>query len=585
MAKLLLIAGQSNAVGRAPIDLGPEWVRGVKPGIFIWNFFNQAWEVLNVGVNNSGKYGANDDVHGPEVTLGLYAQKHYRDDIYIFKQPRGGTGLDLSVFPTGWLSYSGSGLGKEFWDEHDVAKAAMPTPVDASLVYWDQGEADSENATARANYQANLQTWFTDATNGAVVRSGNPNLTIAVRGLAEIEASVYPEWEAIRDAQVAFVQANNGDRDLEPSAIYVDPVGFTPAPDLHLDSESQLKAGAQVYISGYETRASVQHADYTLAGIRTRLKNEFQLDSRDNARIDQIINDAVQELNRYRTEGWPWQHEEITLQTIAPLQTTIATFNDPVSNVQANYLNPKTAFTTLAPLDPAWGPRWMMQLGSPSATAAGNEEYMVIRAYTLIAQSLLWLDSPFLSGDNSSLAVSFVQPYLRLPNECLKVESVHRLGTNYDQVHYRHPTIIEQMRRQNVVANSIEGYYTVVNDPLPNSSPDKVNDPFLFLYPYPVERQNLKVRYIAQDPKLLFDGDSLKMPGMHAHVIYKIAKYLIAMQLKELSTVSLYRADMMSAMEELNAHYDYTTDDTKITQHFRDDDGFIPGPPNLPSWR
>lgn len=175
-AHLWIIAGQSNALGLAPIAGAPADTNPVT-GAEIFKRTTKltgvgTWQPLNHTTNTYDPDG--DGKFGSELQLMKHAAAEYSyDNCYLVKVSEGGTSLY-----TDWAS--GSDLRNSLIFHITEAITELKTRFDRVLVwgiYWDQGEWDSLGSTAADAYQTNLTALIADL-RGVV---GANDLPIVVR--------------------------------------------------------------------------------------------------------------------------------------------------------------------------------------------------------------------------------------------------------------------------------------------------------------------------------------------------------------------------------------------------------------------
>ena len=170
---LLVIAGQSNARGRATLDTLPARLDTLS-GCYFWN--GSAFAPLKANTNNGYPEAGLD--FGPEMQLAyLVRAKYPKLPVYIYKYAVGNTPLvRTSPTPTWNITVTGS-LWDSFKSGYSAALNALTaqgrTPQVPGFV-WVQGEADVSASVTRAAYGAALTALF----NAVRTFLGDPELRI-----------------------------------------------------------------------------------------------------------------------------------------------------------------------------------------------------------------------------------------------------------------------------------------------------------------------------------------------------------------------------------------------------------------------
>ena len=98
--KIIILAGQSNAVGRYQVSSGlPATKEGYLYNVKVWN--GTTFEALNASDENNNQYDDSNNAYGSEMFLNSYASTLGRD-IYLLKISAGGTKMTTSSGGATW---------------------------------------------------------------------------------------------------------------------------------------------------------------------------------------------------------------------------------------------------------------------------------------------------------------------------------------------------------------------------------------------------------------------------------------------------------------------------------------------------
>ena len=311
-----VLLGQSNMEGLAPkVDL-PAALRGPQANSYIYNYDNNAIEVLDVdgvGLNlPNATTGHLANYCGPEMQLQAEIVAA-EGESYIFKYAIGGTALGPSSgqewnveaaelfaqFQTRWAS---------FVADMDLLGHTVVVPE----VYWMQGEAD---ITIEGNDEAyyglfkrfisGVRTVLAEyKPEGSEIKwiTGLVHTTITAAGYQYL----YPRVQNVRSAQLRAGWS-------DPYYRVVDTDNFSRQLDqVHLDTDGVVAFGTALWNAAQlDYNNSMPLEDYTLGSLRQRLAEEYGIDTSiaSNASIiDKRINDAISWIVN-RRKNWPWQEK------------------------------------------------------------------------------------------------------------------------------------------------------------------------------------------------------------------------------------------------------------------------------------
>ena len=165
-AKVIILAGQSNAVGRSRCDfletkVSPgkfaEYTNGYSNVQIMYdcNNGNESDEFINVALGQ----GASSDLFGPEIGLAEYLSENFPDEkFYIIKYAKGGSDLE-----TQWYNAKKESIGTLLTGMTEFVQTGLLTLQEQGLdpkiigFLWNQGESDATHIPQAARYYANLE--------------------------------------------------------------------------------------------------------------------------------------------------------------------------------------------------------------------------------------------------------------------------------------------------------------------------------------------------------------------------------------------------------------------------------------------
>jgi len=223
---LVVVAGQSNALGWSDIHLIAPELQGPQPQVQIWNAQTGAFEIMEAGVNTGDQEWPGQA--GLEVAFAhAWAADHPGETLYIVKSALSSTGLANDPGEPDWSPSSGE-LFAVTNERVQAAQAASGQSV--SAVLWMQGEQDSVDWVKASQYEANLTGLV------AAMRSAWDDAPFTVI-IGRITDAGEPFAQMVRDAQDAVGRA-------DPLVIVVDTDGLTMREDnLHYDTAGLASLG------------------------------------------------------------------------------------------------------------------------------------------------------------------------------------------------------------------------------------------------------------------------------------------------------------------------------------------------------
>lgn len=156
---VLIVSGQSNAVGRAPNPIGD-------PAVAACNFsrtkiwVSGAWQTLNPA-DSSQSHDQSPGQHGMEPYIGYLFEQYYPNDtLYIIKFAEGGRGLSSVFSPDSFDPATGTLYATLVNNYISPGLASLSGNYTPLGFWWMQGETDSLNATTADEYYTNIKNFF-----------------------------------------------------------------------------------------------------------------------------------------------------------------------------------------------------------------------------------------------------------------------------------------------------------------------------------------------------------------------------------------------------------------------------------------
>lgn len=235
---LIIIAGQSNAVGYAPIGDVPAYLSGDMPA-YVYN--GTGYEVLNATVDNNNQYGDPVSKWGLEMQLGYQYGLLNSDSLYIMKYAIGNTYLAIQAGDD-WNTASSGEYYDNLKDHIDSAKIFITRDLgkDVNVVgfVWYQGENDMTNETYANTYYTNL----TNFIEGIRTHIGIENLPIIEVRPDPTSAGALAYKEGVHESIDSVVNEQPNVRVISPNHLLW---GYE-AGDVHISGLSQIRLGNTV---------------------------------------------------------------------------------------------------------------------------------------------------------------------------------------------------------------------------------------------------------------------------------------------------------------------------------------------------
>tara|TARA_R110000751_G_scaffold300963_1_gene413030 strand:+ start:6247 stop:8241 length:1995 start_codon:yes stop_codon:yes gene_type:complete len=321
--KVVVLIGQSNMEGRGVYADLPAALKGAQTGRYVYNYDNDAREVLNaggVGANlPNNTTGHVTDKFGPEMQLASDAYDEL-GEIDIFKYSVDSSGLGPSLIWPFWHPRVATSLYANFVTRFNAMVAHYVTlghTIDVQFVAWYQGETDSLELGNDLAYYGNFINFI------ATVRAylDTYSLSTKIRWITYLlheyndTTGTTPLINMTKNVRGAQLRAGWSD----PEYRVIETNHYSYLSDIiHVDSAGQIIAGADAWVQWKSlVNNSMALETYDLGSLRTRLGEEFGIDitiSANALAIDRRINDAVTWIVN-RRKNWPFleRQEEFTV--------------------------------------------------------------------------------------------------------------------------------------------------------------------------------------------------------------------------------------------------------------------------------
>lgn len=238
--KIILIAGQSNAVGRSPIAEIPSNYLGIKNNIRVeWvntiKFYDEAKFTINSIESGLDFFGY------PIVFLDQY-QSWLNQKIFFIQEAAGGTGLadETSNSKGNWNRYSTTGFTKwynQLQSRINVIETYMdllyPDNYEWHSIVWTQGEYDALFSADAAAYLTNL----TDFMDG-IRANTDADMKVIITALSTQTSYTYKN--TIRQAQQDYAALSENNYFFETSS-------YELADGVHYSSQGNIDLGDDLF--------------------------------------------------------------------------------------------------------------------------------------------------------------------------------------------------------------------------------------------------------------------------------------------------------------------------------------------------
>lgn len=326
--KVIVLLGQSNMEGQGDRNDLPASLRGVQANRYIFNYENNAREVLNVdgaGPNlPNNTTGHVVGAFGPEMTIARDAQLEYGEvDIFKYSVNASILGPSLNPIYPVWNVETPLALYQNFitrWNAFVALMTGLGHTLDVVKVFWFQGDSDTFVEGNDLAYYGLYKRLIKEIR--AIVKPSLPTSVRWISGLTHY--LVLPSGPTIflvqRAKNVRAAQMRAGWDD--PNYRVFDSDGYTYKTDLiHLDSQGLIDIGEDMWASSNLTyNNSMALEEYDLASIRGRLADDFGIDlTKQNnvVALDKKINDGISWIVN-RRKNWPWLERDGALNVGEP---------------------------------------------------------------------------------------------------------------------------------------------------------------------------------------------------------------------------------------------------------------------------
>lgn len=207
--------GQAEAARMATSILGSTAYTRTKFGCYVYPKTTRtitddgAWADLNAGTNTKGPdiLASGFDTVADETPLLHLLRDKTKQPVFWIKTSRGGSRLQTNVTDPDWAVSSNELYlqATQYW--WTVAKNKLlnvfPSLRLKVVIHWHQGESDSNDATARANYLTNIRTFF------AAFRAYDPLFARAPLFVTKLYFALDADEDEINDALMQFVSESD----------------------------------------------------------------------------------------------------------------------------------------------------------------------------------------------------------------------------------------------------------------------------------------------------------------------------------------------------------------------------------------
>lgn len=616
---VVVLIGQSNMEGLADRANLTASLRGAQSGSVIHNYENAAWETLNVdglGTNLPNNTTAHVSPYcGPEMTIAAAENAAAAGSIYLFKYALGSSAL--GPVPSGKRTWSIHAA--DAWTEFQTrfAQAIVDLGADTlnvTKIYWLQGEYDAGVDGLAQAYEGHF---------GAFIRAARAYLS-AFSTLSTIPfVSGLPSTQQFSAGLLGTVRsAQRKAGTLETEFKLFDTIGAGLLADyLHFNAAGVEAIGTGMYAASLlATSGAMVFEDYTLSGMRDRLRNDYGLENTtdNNEVIRDKINDAITWVVR-RRPNWPWMEMKGYLNTDPSVagSAIVTQYNTTMLSIKGGLL--KRQFIKF-PFDGTNSRQMILGVSGSSAEIAeqpmgentdfGVGVYVTVTPGTTTTITILGdltptnagtglfgallTNIPRLTGagpadlggtyDATRIdATSFTIPVdttgstydgtgaiyqlainidavhgaFEMPEDMVRMEVVHIKDDLGDtQVSYLPPRDFEKLKNQRDLSTTNQHYYTVIADPLGED-----DSKYLLLYPYLEARQIVRYRYWRDAPKLVDDGDIPIIPRSDRATIYYAAGWFVAQWQNEEAKLESFQKLALQAVEAMVNQHEFTTDE------------------------
>lgn len=166
---LLIVAGQSNADGEAPVNTAPSWLSDNDYKVdnyLMWNIHSRSFPTFQLGVNAGSEYYANSSFSFDPFFAKLYLEK-YGDELFCIRQTLGGIPISekgdgqqarwtahINLIPAGERSMVNEIIWK-LTEAKEYAEQNSLRLVPVAILFH-QGESDTWPVERRNDYETNL---------------------------------------------------------------------------------------------------------------------------------------------------------------------------------------------------------------------------------------------------------------------------------------------------------------------------------------------------------------------------------------------------------------------------------------------
>lgn len=250
-ARLVIIAGQSNADGRAAMSDLPSQYQGTFNKVKMWN--GSGFVSLNADSLNNNQYPNKSNQWGAEMSFLVELAAATGDTVYCVKYAIGSTCLAKKTTAIDWSTSSTGEYFDGIVSHINTAKSAIPGSYTLDGVFWYQGECDGVSVTDARAYKINITSFYSTLK----TRISEPNLKFFITRIK----NVTPHGSALYSETVRFYQLRWALSDVNAYSVSVDSLGVQ-SDYTHLSAQGYIDLGIK-----YKNAVFVVPSDVYISSI------------------------------------------------------------------------------------------------------------------------------------------------------------------------------------------------------------------------------------------------------------------------------------------------------------------------------
>lgn len=282
---------------------------------------------------------------------------------------------------------------------------------------------------------------------------------------------------------------------------------------------------------------------YTRAELTADIRDHFGLADKadNNSKIYKSLNEAVARILQTR-RSWHFLEQELVLD-VEDSKSGVATFT------QGSNLVTWTSGDTPAALD----------ILIDKTTTFITDGYRVVD----YSAPTITLDANY-TGTTGSKSFSATKAYYALPEDFVAASGpIWSMKEIRNKIHYLPTYEFENVRRSLTHTVGRPKYYTVVNDPTAQASPQATDQlHYLMVYPYMMSRTTIRGKYQMHPQEMDDDTAVPILPREFRPVMMNWARYLTALYLKyDPQLVDRYFRIAAKSIDEMSQFEEYVDED------------------------